>query len=90
MSDFITQFGVWGGLGMAVLQILGFTIVLLIALAFLLLMDRKVWAAVQMRKGPNVVGAFGLLQSFADFFKFVFKEIVIPAGAAFSGPDGLL
>ncbi|WP_417468062.1 NADH-quinone oxidoreductase subunit NuoH [Maricaulis sp.] len=80
MADFITQFGVWGGLGMAVLQILGFTIVLLVALAFLLLMDRKVWAAVQMRKGPNVVGAFGLLQSFADFFKFVFKEIVIPAG----------
>jgi NADH:ubiquinone oxidoreductase subunit H len=60
MSDFITQFGVLGGLGMAVLQILGFTIVLLISLAFLLLMDRKVWAAVQMRKGPNVVGAFGL------------------------------
>lgn len=81
MSDFVAQFGVWGGFGMAVLQILGFVIVLLISLAFLLLMDRKVWAAVQMRKGPNVVGAFGLLQSFADFFKFVFKEIVVPAGA---------
>ncbi|RKR02998.1 NADH-quinone oxidoreductase subunit NuoH [Maricaulis maris] len=81
MTDFIEQFGVWGGLGMAVAQILAFAIVLLISLAFLLLMDRKVWAAVQMRKGPNVVGAFGLLQSFADFFKFVFKEIVVPAGA---------
>lgn len=81
MSHFIEQFGVWGGLGMALLQILGFMVVLLISLAFLLLMDRKVWAAVQMRKGPNVVGAFGLLQSFADFFKFVFKEIVVPAGA---------
>ena len=56
-------------------------ILLLISLAFLLLFDRKVWAAVQLRKGPNVVGPFGLLQSFADFFKFVFKEIVIPAGA---------
>jgi NADH-quinone oxidoreductase subunit H len=64
-----------------VAQTLGFLIVLLISLAFILLMDRKVWAAVQLRKGPNVVGPFGLLQSFADFFKFVFKEIVIPAAA---------
>ncbi|MDZ4690500.1 MAG: NADH-quinone oxidoreductase subunit NuoH [Terricaulis sp.] len=62
-------------------QILAISILLLISLAFLLLFDRKVWAAVQLRKGPNVVGPFGLLQSFADFFKFVFKEIVIPAGA---------
>ena len=54
---------------------------ILISLAFLLLMDRKVWASVQMRKGPNVVGPFGPLQSFADFFKFVLKEIVVPAGA---------
>jgi NADH-quinone oxidoreductase subunit H len=53
----------------------------LLSLAFLLLADRKIWAGVQMRKGPNVVGPFGLLQSFADFFKFVLKEIVIPAGA---------
>jgi NADH-quinone oxidoreductase subunit H len=50
-------------------------------LAYFLLADRKVWAAVQMRRGPNVVGAFGLLQSFADFFKFVLKEPIIPAGA---------
>ncbi len=63
------------------LQTLALMIVLLVALAFILLFDRKVWAAVQLRKGPNVVGPFGLLQSFADFFKFVFKEIVIPAGA---------
>jgi len=62
-------------------QILAICILLLLSLAFLLLFDRKVWAAVQLRKGPNVVGPFGLLQSFADFFKFVFKEIVIPAGA---------
>ena len=54
---------------------------LLVSLAFLLLADRKIWAAVQMRRGPNVVGAFGLLQSFADFLKFVLKEVVIPAGA---------
>jgi NADH-quinone oxidoreductase subunit H len=65
----------------AILQALALVVGLLVALAFLLLFDRKVWAAVQMRKGPNVVGAFGLLQSFADFFKFVFKETVIPSGA---------
>ncbi|MDO1558737.1 NADH-quinone oxidoreductase subunit NuoH [Brevundimonas sp. 2R-24] len=62
-------------------QILLVTVGILISLAFLLLADRKVWAGVQMRKGPNVVGPFGLLQSFADFFKFVLKEIVVPAGA---------
>ena len=54
---------------------------LLITIAFLLLMDRKVWAAVQLRRGPNVVGPFGLLQSFADLLKFAFKEPLIPAGA---------
>jgi NADH-quinone oxidoreductase subunit H len=54
---------------------------IMVSLAFLLYMDRKVWAAVQLRRGPNVVGPWGLLQSFADFMKFVMKEIVIPAGA---------
>jgi NADH-quinone oxidoreductase subunit H len=56
-------------------------VALLVIIAFLLLMDRKVWAAVQMRRGPNVVGPFGLLQSFADLLKFVLKEPLIPAGA---------
>jgi len=68
-------------LAVKLIQTLLFVVVLLISLAFLLLMDRKVWAAVQMRRGPNVVGAFGLLQSFADFLKFVFKEMIIPAGS---------
>ena len=54
---------------------------LLLALAFLMYADRKVWAAVQMRRGPNVVGVFGLLQSFADFLKYIVKEVVVPAGA---------
>lgn len=84
--DYITWFGIawpveieWGLVKTG--QVLAIMIYLLLTLAFILLFDRKVWAAVQLRKGPNVVGPFGSLQSFADFFKFVFKEIVIPAGA---------
>jgi NADH-quinone oxidoreductase subunit H len=76
-----TDAGWFGWLAPTLLQTLALMIVLLLALAFLLYFDRKVWAAVQMRKGPNVVGPFGVLQSFADFFKFVFKEIVVPAGS---------
>jgi len=71
----------WGFLVAAILHVLALVVAILVALAFLLYFDRKVWAAVQMRKGPNVVGPFGLFQSFADFFKFVLKEPIIPAGA---------
>jgi NADH-quinone oxidoreductase subunit H len=56
-------------------------VALLIFIAYILLADRKIWAAVQMRRGPNVVGPWGLFQSFADLLKFVFKEPVIPAGS---------
>jgi NADH-quinone oxidoreductase subunit H len=56
-------------------------VALLVFIAFVLLADRKIWAAVQLRRGPNVVGPFGLLQSFADLLKFVLKEPIIPAGA---------
>jgi NADH-quinone oxidoreductase subunit H len=56
-------------------------VILLIAVAYLLYADRKIWAAVQIRRGPNVVGPWGLFQSFADLIKFVLKEPVIPAGA---------
>ncbi len=54
---------------------------LLVFIAYILLADRKIWAAVQLRRGPNVVGPWGLFQSFADLLKFVFKEPIIPAGA---------
>ena len=56
-------------------------VLLLVVTAYVLYADRKIWAAVQIRRGPNVVGPWGLLQSFADLFKFVFKEPVIPSGA---------
>ncbi len=76
---------IWQGFLWPLLVMVFQSVVLLVALlvtiAFLLLMDRKVWAAVQMRRGPNVVGPFGLLQSFADLLKFVLKEPLIPAGA---------
>ena len=60
------------------LAVVGFV---MISLLFLVYGDRKIWAAVQMRRGPNVVGLFGLLQTVADALKYVVKEIVIPAGA---------
>src|SRR6187549_4256469 len=56
-------------------------VVLLVAIAYVLYADRKIWAAVQLRRGPNVVGPWGLLQSFADLLKFVLKEPVIPSGS---------
>src|SRR6478735_7402308 len=70
-----------GWLILTVVASLAVLVGLLVIIAFLLLMDRKVWAAVQLRRGPNVVGPFGLFQSFADLLKFVFKEPIIPAGA---------
>src|SRR5919106_580466 len=76
----IWQSTLWPLLVMA-FQSVVLLVALLVIIAFLLLMDRKVWAAVQMRRGPNVVGPFGLLQSFADLLKFVLKEPLIPAGS---------
>ncbi len=70
----------WPGVVMA-LQAAAVMVALLVIIAFLLYADRKVWAAVQMRRGPNVVGPWGLLQSFADLLKFVVKEPIIPSGA---------
>ena len=80
MAEFFTQTNL--GIVLVILgQCLLILIPLLVALAFLMYADRKVWAAVQMRRGPNVVGVFGLMQSFADFLKYIVKEVVIPAGA---------
>ena len=84
MAD-IDWIALWWDYGFPVAIILAKSLLLLVALlliiAFLLLADRKIWAAVMLRRGPNVVGPYGLLQSFADFLKFVLKEPVIPGGA---------
>lgn len=60
------------------LLIVGFV---MISMLFLVYGDRKIWAAVQMRRGPNVVGPFGVLQSVADALKYILKEVIVPAGA---------
>ena len=79
MSDFFISY-VWPVIIM-VAQSVMMLVILLIAIAYVLLADRKIWAAVQIRRGPNVVGPWGLLQSFADLLKFVLKEPTIPSGA---------
>jgi len=75
----------WTSYALPFLIILGqsllMVVVLLVIIAYILYADRKVWAAVQMRRGPNVVGPWGLLQSFADLLKFVLKEPTIPSGS---------
>ncbi|SEQ39860.1 NADH-quinone oxidoreductase subunit NuoH [Thalassovita taeanensis] len=80
MADFFAN--TYLGMALVIIgQVFLIVIPLLVALAFLMYADRKIWAAVQMRRGPNTVGVFGLLQSFADFLKYIVKEVVFPAGA---------
>ena len=79
MAELWTNYGL--PLAIIVLQCVALMVPLLVLVAYLIYADRKIWAAVQMRRGPNVVGPFGLLQSFADMLKFMFKEAIIPAGA---------
>src|ERR1700749_1315973 len=78
-SDFWTGY-VWPVIIIVAESVL-LLVVLLVSIAYILLADRKIWAAVQMRRGPNVVGPFGLFQSFADLLKFMLKEPVIPSGS---------
>ena len=79
MELFVSTY-VWPALIM-IGQSLLLLVCLLIFIAYILLADRKIWAAVQLRRGPNVVGPWGLFQSFADLLKFMVKEPIIPAGA---------
>src|SRR5687768_13594372 len=65
-----------------VLKILMFIVPLLLAMAYLTYAERRIIGAMQMRKGPNVVGPFGLFQPFADAIKLLFKETVVPTGSS--------
>ncbi len=78
-SAFFTGY-VWPAI-IIVAQCLAVTVPLLVAVAYMTYVDRKVWAAIQLRRGPNVVGPFGLLQPFADGLKLLLKETIIPAAA---------
>ena len=77
----MTSFAATWPLLLTLIKSVALLVVLLIFIAYVLYADRKIWAAVQLRRGPNVVGPFGIWQSFADMLKFVFKEPVIPDGA---------
>src|SRR5215203_4066945 len=79
MADFWTNY-LWP-LGVMVAESVLLLVFVLVITAYVLYADRKIWAAVQLRRGPNVVGPWGLLQSFADLIKFAVKEPIIPAGA---------
>jgi len=79
LTDLWTNIGLPGAL--IVLQILAFVVPLLIAVAYLVYAERKVMGAMQLRQGPMTVGAFGLLQTFADAIKLFSKEIIIPSAA---------
>ena len=79
MAEFWTDY-IWPLLIIVAESVL-LLVLLLIVTAYVLYADRKIWAAVQIRRGPNVVGPWGLLQSFADLLKFIVKEPIIPAGA---------
>jgi NADH-quinone oxidoreductase subunit H len=80
MNVFVTDYVIPGAIIVA--QSVVMLVALLVFIAYILYADRKIWAAVQLRRGPNVVGPWGLLQSFADLLKFMLKEPVIPASAS--------
>ena len=79
MSEFLAS--PIGILVLTLAKALALLVPLLVMVAFLTLAERKVLAAMQMRRGPNVVGPFGLLQPFADALKMLLKETIVPTGA---------
>ncbi|MGB7974078.1 MAG: NADH-quinone oxidoreductase subunit H, partial [Roseiarcus sp.] len=86
-GGYFSAFGHWmhtSDVGTALrylLESLMLLVCVLLSTAALIYIQRKIWGAVQLRRGPNVVGPWGVLQPFADFFKFILKEPIIPASA---------
>jgi NADH-quinone oxidoreductase subunit H len=81
LMQFFTQH--WLGQGLVIVaQCLAVTLPLLVAVAYMTYADRKIWGMIQLRRGPNVVGPFGLLQPMADGVKLFLKETIVPSGAS--------
>ncbi|MCB2068040.1 MAG: NADH-quinone oxidoreductase subunit H, partial [Erythrobacter sp.] len=84
MTDFFISLGMDAGWAMFVANLCGILLIalpLMLAVAMIIYADRKIWAAMALRRGPNVVGPFGLLQSFADGLKVFLQETIIPSAA---------
>ena len=84
MTAFFQSLGMpyeWAWFVATIAGILLIALPLMLAVAMIIYADRKIWAAMALRRGPNVVGPFGLLQSFADGLKVFLKETIIPSGA---------
>src|SRR4051794_14996464 len=84
MTDILVSSGMiyeWAWFFSTVIGILLIALLLMLSIAMIAYADRKIWAAISLRRGPNVVGPFGLLQSFADLLKFVLKETIVPSAA---------
>src|SRR6187399_2718271 len=71
----------WGWFISTIIGVLIIALPLMLAVAMIIYADRKIWAAIALRRGPNVVGPFGLLQSFADGLKVFLKETIVPTSA---------
>ena len=84
MTEFFISLGMdagWAIFVASVVGILAIALPLMLAVAMVIYVDRKVWAAINLRRGPNVVGPFGLLQSFADGLKVFLQETIIPSAS---------
>src|SRR5690606_31958705 len=84
MTAFFQDLGMtyeWAWFTATIVGILAIALPLMLAVAMVIYMDRKVWAAINLRRGPNVVGPFGLLQSFADGLKVFLQETIVPSAS---------